>query len=401
MIPHWKKLAKIILNGPLLWNTIIPDHTATGRRPLVIHINNICLPKSVLDIILPCFYSVENLTFGQAELGNEGFLRLSTFLEENTTLKSLCIAVDKLDDVSVATSFSDAIRGHPTLSTIMLSNCGLNGQPIVLRKIFEGCVETEIQSLLLSGDDMSDDVRSDTRLVGDDIIVLADFIQSNPLTKTLFFRHNDISNNDTVLLASALKKNTNLINLDLEDANITEAGEKTLLNALFDPTSMDSIVASNHSCRVYTYDIKSTTVIAQRPPLEQEVLNINEGKYTIGQKIRKKVVLALCGVEGELFDLSHFNDLPLQLMPRVLELIQEHSQTRTEFRDMPVQFLLDMIEESPPNEARFHRKQLGKDALSRLFHTLRGWELPLLFENLNTPSDNRGAGKRKRRKTRR
>ena len=30
--------------------------------------------------------------------------------------------------------------------------------------------------------------------------------------------------------------------------------------------------------------------------------------------------------------------------------------------------------------------QLERDALSRLFHTLRGWELPLLFENLRVSS---------------
>ena len=42
--------------------------------------------------------------------------------------------------------------------------------------------------------------------------------------------------------------------------------------------------------------------------------------------------------------------------------------------------------------------QLEKDALSRLFHTLRGWELPVLFENLKGPSAD---SKRKRRKTRR
>ena len=86
------------------------------------------------------------------------------------------------------------------------------------------------------------------------------------------------------------------------------------------------------------------------------------------KKIRKKVVLALCGTDGELFDLRHFNNLPLQLMPRVLELIQEHSGPRTERR---------------VNGAWVHAstEQLEKDALSRLFHTLRGWELPSLFEN--------------------
>ena len=113
-----------------------------------------------------------------------------------------------------------------------------------------------------------------------------------------------------------------------------------------------------------------------------ELFKINLDDISIQQKIRKKVVLALCRQDGELFDLSHFNDVPLNLMPRVLELIQEHTDARTQaVRRMPI--------------------QLEKDALSRLFHTLRGWELPLLFENLGSPSSERGEKKRKRRKTRR
>lgn len=115
-------------------------------------------------------------------------------------------------------------------------------------------------------------------------------------------------------------------------------------------------------------------------------MNINRKKksMSIQQKIRKKVVLALCGCRSkvELFDLSHFNDLPLQVMPRVLELIQEHSKKRTK-----------LYLKKP--------EQLEKDALTRLFHTLRGWELPLLFENIRRPSLEGSGKKRKRRKTRR
>jgi len=210
--------------------------------------------------------------------------------------------------------------------------------------------------------------------------LIANFIRGNYPLEMLGLGCNTISDSDTSILASALKENTNLYWLDLnENNNITEEGEKNLLKALFDPTSMNSIIESNHKCRVFLYDFDNTS-ITQRPPLEQELFSINtDDDISIQQKIRKKVVLALCGVDGSLFDLSHLNDLPLQLMPWVLELIQEHSWTRTtSVNNMP--------------------HQLEKDALSRLFHTLRGWELPVLFENLNRPSAN---AKRKRRKTRR
>ena len=83
--------------------------------------------------------------------------------------------------------------------------------------------------------------------------------------------------------------------------------------------------------------------------------------------------MALCGINGELFDLGLLNDLPFQLMPRVLGLIQEHTLVRNEHID---------------------DEQLETDALSRLFHILRAWQLPLLFDNLHGLPTRRSKRKR-------
>lgn len=247
--------------------------------------------------------------------------------------------------------------------------CGLNDANI-LGKVLEGCIG--LREFRLGYE----------KLGLASISIMADFIRCNHPMKVIHLQGNDISDNDALVLASSLLNNTNLKKLSLIDNEITEDGEKNLLKALYDPTSMDSIVESNHMCKAYTHDIKNVWVVAQRPPIETEVLNINgDNAISIQQKIRKKVVLALCGVDGSIFDLSHFNDLPLQLMPRILELIQEHTIHRRIAVD-------------------FASKELEKDALSRLFHMLRAWELPLLFENLHNPSNEDGM-KRKRRKTRR
>ena len=267
---------------------------------------------------------------------------------------------------------SDAVRDHPTLEVVGLINCGLNNIAI-LKKILEGC--RRMRKLGLGMNNIGSDA----------VAVLADFIRSNHPLKILDLIYNNISDDDALVLSSALTQNTNLEDLDLSKNDITEAGEKIILKVVYDPTSMDSIIESNHKCRIYTHDTRISSIIAQRPPLEQAVLRINNNDdcdISIRRKIRKKVVLAFCGYGSnvELFDLSYLNDLPLQLMPRVLELIQKHTVTR---------------------RVEVKRIQLEKDALTRLFHTLRGWELPLLFENLRSPSPEGGGKKRKRRKTRR
>ena len=212
------------------------------------------------------------------------------------------------------------------------------------------------------------------------VAVLADFIGGNYCAKDLWLDHNKISDSDTPLLASALRTNTHLHRLDLALNNITDAGRKNMLIAVFNTTSVDSIVHSNHSCLVHYSDIGRYSdiesvdrITREMPANEREIYNINLGSYSIGEKIRKKVVLALCGNNTELFDLSHLNNVPLQLMPRVLELLQKHSEYYA---------------------LGHSTDELDKEALSRLFHTLRGWKMPLLFVNLRlTPAV---ARKRKR-----
>jgi Ran GTPase-activating protein (RanGAP) involved in mRNA processing and transport len=310
---------------------------------------------------------------------------LSSFLKQNTTLVKLFLG-DMIDDISVASELSDAIKNHPNIGLLAFNKCGLSNNPGILETVLEGCTRVMLVSV------------SNEKLGMEGVALLARFIRSNYPTEILSFRDNEFTDDDMLVLASALRINTNLERLILQDNNFTEEGDKILLKAVYDPTSMDTIIESNHSCRAHTYDIKSSWLVLRRPSNETEVFNINaDDEISIQQKIRKKVVLALCGVDGGLFDLSHFNDLPLGVMPRVLELIQEHSEARArEFRSMPVpNEILDSLSVS---FEQYQRKQLEKDALSRLFHTLRGWELPLLFENLNTSVT---SGKMKRRKIRR
>jgi len=164
--------------------------------------------------------------------------------------------------------------------------------------------------------------------------------------------HNSISDNGALVLASALKENTRLRRLDLSHNDITEEGGKTLLNSVFNQTSMDSIIESNHTCIIHAWDFTNKESFNQRSDLELEALCINEDDISTKQKIRKKVVLALCGVDGELFDLSQLNDLPLPIMPRVLELIQEHTRMRT----------MECWSEDTPQQST--PLQLEKDALT-------------------------------------
>jgi hypothetical protein len=368
LLPHWDKFANEL----------------RGRDSVTrVRLRGISLPLPALDILFQALQSMNSLiylTLYRNDLGNEGYQRLVAFLEGNSKLIKLSIVENVVDDLSVARSFSDALKSHSTLERLIFKKCGLNIIPI-LGGILEAC--GRIKVLVIEKNNVGSEA----------VALIANFIRSNKNLETLRLKYNDITDNDTNLLAAALKKNTNLKRMDLQNNNITEEGEKILLKALYDPTSMDSIVDSNHTCRALTYDYEKPSVVAQRPLLEQEVLEWNKEHYVIQHKIRMKLVLALCGVDGELFDLSHLNDLPLQLMPRVLALIQWHTIGREKAcRNMPDQLERDALSYS------FTPLQLKKDALSRLFHTLRGWELPLLFENLKPKNKKKPAARKRKRK---
>jgi hypothetical protein len=359
LIPHWQKLFKALRGRTSVTN---------------VDIQRIHLPLSVLDLLFPCLETIPlkklglNATgMGDGYMSTVGLQRFISYFKQNSTLHQLRIDGYTIDNLSVASTFSEALKDHPTLKVLILDSGRLEGNPEFLEKILEGCTRLDRLALM-------DNLGSAA------VAVLSDFIRGNNPIEFIFLNGNKISDSDTLLLASALKDNTNLHQLDLRDNGITEAGEKTLLKATYDPTSMDSIIESNHRCVPIKCIIDQTWNHFSFS--EREVLKINYARISIQQKIRRKVVLALCGVDGSLFDLSHFNDLPLQLMPRVLESIQKHTRVRTKA----------IKNTNMPN-------QLEKDALTRLFHTLRGWELPLLFENLRSPS--KTTGKRKRMKTRR
>jgi len=158
--------------------------------------------------------------------------------------------------------------------------------------------------------------------------------------------------------------------LKLNENSITDEGRRLVEKALFDSTSKEAILTSNHDCMVSMYDNEYRDLISF------EVALINGGEsYNRAMKQKSKVVVALCQAGGEQFDLGFFNDIPLELMPRVLRLVQYHSLCR-----------LDQL----------NRMQLDTEKLSRLFHNLRWWKLPLLFQNLARPK----ILSRKRRKIR-
>ena len=233
MIPHWQKLFK----------------TLRGRTKInFIKILCISLPVPVLDIMFPTLHTMnlKDLTLYQTGLGSGGLLKLSSYIKESTSIQNLTIG--GTFNLSVARSLSDAVKEHPSLERIGFIKCGLDDN--ILRKMLEGVTRLRVFGLSIQN------------LGLESVNVIADFIRSNYPIDVIQLGRTSLSDSDVAVLASALKQNTHLKRFDLRNNNdITEEGDKFLLKAMYDPTSMDSIVESNHRCKAFTYDLNNASLI--------------------------------------------------------------------------------------------------------------------------------------------
>jgi hypothetical protein len=141
-------------------------------------------------------------------------------------------------------------------------------------------------------------------------------------------------------------------------------GGRIVKDALFDTTSPETIADSNHICVV--------KLSGQNASYETFMTTINALGVTEGKKIRFKVVHALSEANTDLFDPHNFASIPLELVPKLLEIMQQ----TVYFGNAEA----TLVFKGP------HSYQ----TLNRIYEIITSWNTPLLFA--------RGAGKLKQKK---
>ena len=85
------------------------------------------------------------------DLVSKDIVPISRFIKNNSTLNTLDIEV-KLDSMRDTKSLSNAIKGHPDLTFVNLSKCGLGADKKILKVLLDGVCN--VKSLLLEGNDI-------------------------------------------------------------------------------------------------------------------------------------------------------------------------------------------------------------------------------------------------------
>ncbi|KAL3789791.1 hypothetical protein ACHAWO_000262 [Cyclotella atomus] len=353
-----RALAKAIKNHPHLRHVNLAYCSLSG--------GDLDALKRILFACKDC----ESLGIGHSDFGFEGAAMVAGYLGKKSSLTAISLSAAPLDGKS---------------SSLIAKNLGKNKSIERLSLISNG---KKLSSIKIA--------ESLTRAIANF------FEKAESRLISLNLSKNRMVSKAANILIPAIKEHTSLQHLDLSNnwldskdrisyawPNWTRkvipgqerGGGRIVKSALFDTTSLEIIADSNHIC-----DVKLS---GQNGSNEKYVSRINALDISEGKKIRYKVVHAINTAKTDLVDPRNFNSIPLELMPQLLELVQQ--SVNFEYgSDAQVKLFV-------PKSPRSHQAERDEEGmvqpqapLNRIYEIITSWNTPLLFA--------RGAGKLKPKK---
>ena len=335
-LPYWK----VFVNTPGQLESFVVRHVQ--------------LPPIVWQTITPKISSIKKLSLENNKLGTDDFFSLAQFISCNATLEELSFnsnisSGNDLTDLQAANALSSSMKKHPTLQKVSAMWMEIGGNyhlenptPDIAKAFIDGCENcVEVQ---VSQCGMDDDCAP--------------------------------------AYGAMVKRNKKLSLLAVFWELFTEKGVEEITKGVYDTTSLNDIAESNHNCSIYI----SETNDDPNYDVATKMIFVNGIDCSNALKIRYKLQRALFGAgkepqvedgrvilaeKGKDLDLSYFGDLPLELVPRVLEfmlkqrLVVDHEYEHEGYYIKRSWFV--------------HYDEDGREYLKRIYQAFQGWVVPLLF----------------------
>ena len=285
------------------------------RHTNTLQITDVEISKEVMDIILATNIGGKIdrcIKFTNTNLCGEGIISLSKLIQNNPTVNSLHLSHNSITDINAAVTLSKTLKPRLLMSNLDLSHCNLGNDANILVAV----LQSDVMMMVLDYNNIS----------SSGAVKIAEYLKDNPPVQNLRLNNNNFTDDDATIFAQALKKNTNLRFLFLEGNRFAAEGIKSLIKAVYDPTSLNSISESNHKCLLYLLQLEESTTI------QSYISRIRLANYgRIG-----KVLLALHSKQSML----HYLDekFPVELMPEVFAFVQKEPN-RGKVRNMMYNFL--------------------------------------------------------------
>ncbi|KAL9178574.1 hypothetical protein ACHAXT_001912 [Thalassiosira profunda] len=332
-----------------------------------------------------------------ARLDKENKKTLEASLAKNKTIESLCLSSNGLALPGIFHNTKKSIKSMSKLTYLDLSFNSLPVQGAKAVAKFLEHADCSLETLILSNNHLT--------TKGANHILPA--LKANESLEELDLSCNWLSDAVAPAVVDLLRNNSTLLSLDLTGNKSLKSNKKErrrwrhgqlvttrpaqergkadiVKGALFDTTSLEAIANSNHTCAVYLSGQN------KRGQYDETMRKINELDVAEGVKIRYKVVLALTEVNKELYDPLSFNDVPLELMPYLITLVQQELGCNGFGRAVLPQSKMrssrgktTWVRGTDPNRPWAGTTKIIADpTLSCIYEVIMGWQsLPLLFVN--------------------
>ena len=294
-LPHWKEFAKALQEYQYFLMSRL------GQHDTAFQLRDVQLPKPLLDLLSDALESTHftSLNLQRNHFGRDGIEFALNYLRNNPELVEFHLIGNPLNNDEVI-ELCEIITDHPKLDKLELDECfgeGINGHEMLCSIMTAG--REILTSIDLSSNHIS--TRGST--------FISDFLAANPILETLILIDNNLNNIDATSIASALKRNTNLRFLNIDDnQNITEEeGWDALRKAEFDPTSLNSAAVSNHTCYI------------------DGASEFNYKRFEPKALRQKKIYNVLSERNRECSNVQHFGDLPVEILPEMLASVEQYS----------------------------------------------------------------------------
>eukprot|EP00984_Skeletonema_dohrnii_P004626 scaffold1634_cov118-Skeletonema_dohrnii-CCMP3373.AAC.24 len=403
---------------------------ALKKHPAICHVNlaycSLAGGSAVVDKILAACKSCDSLKIGHEDFDKESVALVAIFIGKKNSLTSFSLtgaAIDNdnkklLTDALVKNKIIESLslqsnklqlpgiirntkKITKSLSRLTRLDLSHNSLPLTGAKLMASFVESAECKLITL-------IMSNNHLTTKGVNVLLPALKKNTTLQELDLSRNWLTDQCVPVVVDMLRNNSTLLTFDLTGNKSLKTVEKRgirrwryvegrfgldesrstphvdggrakiVKSALFDTTSLDSIAASNHTCAL------SMTGHNHNDSFEESIRKINALDASEGIKIRYKLVLALNHVNTDLYNPRSFDSIPLELIPCLLEILQQRIGYNRFGKDIAPKTMpnLDASRRAwnPLTQETENASSKDVESLSRLHEVITSWQsLPLLF----------------------
>jgi hypothetical protein len=279
-------------------------------------IGHVELPRDVLEVLSPVMKvaPIKLLHLKNNGLSRAGINILTQIIRANRLIERVALKDSQLEIGSIV-SLVEQPRHQHCVQSISLDKCNLGRHSMLMSALTNTLPLSQIKTISLAYN----------YIEGQGAEIIAAYLRTNPPLESIDLTGNLISDEGVVVMANALKTNTTLRGLRLElNPLIGMKGKWALCSLLYDVSTLGAIHCSNHVCQV-TSDV--------------DLPGCN--RYISWNANRVSKILGVLYTE---FAFAYLDEISLEMVPHVLAFVQYPS---------------------------------FKFSLSRTFHLVQGWDVPM------------------------